>query len=646
MTMKKLVTAFFVLISFSVSAQTLFYYGDDSVSSKDFLKAYNKNKTNVRTEKAFRDYLNLYVASRLKIKEAKARGYDTLPQMVADLDNLRQQILPNYINDREAVNKLVNEAYQRSQKDIHLAHIFISFQQNGVVDTITALKKLADVQQKLKAGAAFSEVAKEYSDDPAAKQNGGDLDWITVFTLPYALENLAYSTPIGKTSTVYKSKSGYHILKNIAERKDPGRIKALEILVAFPQDASAEVKASSKKLADSLYDRLMKGDDFGPLATKFSNDMVSSASDGQMQEFGVGEYDPVFENAVYSLQKNGISKPFLTSHGYHIVKLLAKVPPALKTDARAMETFRSKVEQSDRIATTKTALAAKIMKQAGYKKYPFNTNELWAFSDSVLNYKKSGLPIHLNGTSQLMNFGNKTYLVSDWVSYAQTFRYKSDGSGIKPYPQLWDEFVQAMALSYYQANLEKYNSEFKEQIDEFKDGNLFFEIMQREVWGPAQSDSVALVNYYQKNQDKYNWKSSVDAVVFYANDIASANAFTTELKKSPSSWHGLIGNYEDKIAADSSRFELSQIPNPAKQNLQAGSITNPVVNKADNTASFAYVIRSYNNPEPRSFTDARGLVINDYQLELERNWVEKLKKKYPVRINEKAWNNLVKAKKY
>ncbi|MBO9681937.1 MAG: hypothetical protein J7502_04610, partial [Flavisolibacter sp.] len=78
--MKKLITAFGLLISFSLSAQTIFHYGNDSVSVQEFLKAYNKNKTNVRSEKAFRDYLNLYIASRLKIKEAREKGYDTLPQ--------------------------------------------------------------------------------------------------------------------------------------------------------------------------------------------------------------------------------------------------------------------------------------------------------------------------------------------------------------------------------------------------------------------------------------------------------------------------------------------------------------------------------------------------------------------------------------
>lgn len=143
--MKKLITAFGLLISISLSAQTLFHYGDDSVSVKEFLRAYNKNKTNESSEKAFREYLDLYIASRLKIREAKERGYDTLPQMVSDLDNLRQQILPGYANDKEAVNRLVEEAYDRSQKDIHLAHIFIGFQKDGVVDTLAALKKLAEV---------------------------------------------------------------------------------------------------------------------------------------------------------------------------------------------------------------------------------------------------------------------------------------------------------------------------------------------------------------------------------------------------------------------------------------------------------------------------------------------------------------------
>ena len=645
--MKKLLTVFFVLISFSLSAQTIFHYGNDSVSVKEFLRAYHKNNTGVKTEKAFRNYLNLYIASRLKVKEAKERGYDTLPQIVSDLENLRQQILPNYLNDQQAVNQLAKEAFVRSQKDIHLAHIFISFQQNGIVDSIAALKKLAQVENKLKSGADFSSVARQYSDDPSAKQNAGDLNWITVFTLPYAFENLAYTTPVEKVSGVYRSKAGYHIFKNFGERKDAGKIKAAQILIAFPPKADNETKEAAKKLADSLYLQLQKGKDFGTLATKFSNDMMSATANGQMQEFGVGQYDPPFENAVFSLKKKGAyTKPFVTSHGYHIVKLIERIPAADKPDAEAMNVLQSKVQQSDRIETTKAALANRILKEKDFQPASFDNNDLWMLTDSILNFQKPAHAIQLKPSSTVFQIGNKKFVVTDWISYAQTFRYKSDGTGLKPYSILWNEFLQAMALDYYQNHLEQYDEGFRQQMKEFTDGNLFFEIMQREVWGPAQNDSTALMNYYRKHRTEYVWKQSADAVLFYATGRQAAKTFYAELKKNPSSWRTLVSDFSERIAADSSRVQLSQIPNPTKKALTPGTLTSPLVNKTDNTTSFAYILRNYNNAQPRSFADAKGLVINDYQSELEKKWIAELRKKYPVTVNEKILMDLIRSKKF
>ncbi|HYO22271.1 MAG TPA: hypothetical protein VER36_07680, partial [Flavisolibacter sp.] len=84
------------------------------------------------------------------------------------------------------------------------------------------------------------------------------------------------------------------------------------------------------------------------------------------------------------------------------------------------------------------------------------------------------------------------------------------------------------------------------------------------------------------------------------------------------------------------------IPKGAKETVAAGLITGPVANKADNTSSFAYVLKVYPAGQPRSFDDAKGLVINDYQAALERQCVGELKKKYPVTVDEKVWSELVK----
>ena len=642
--MKKLIAFGLLWASFSASAQTLFHYGKDSVSVNEFLKAYQKNNTGARSEKAFMDYLDLYIASRLKIAEARAKGYDTLPQIVSDLQSLRDQILPSYLADKESKQKLVREAFARAQKDIHLAHIFIAAKG---ADTVEARKTLVELQAELKKGKSFAELAQKYSDDPAAKNNGGDVGYITVFNLPYELENLAYATPVGKTSMPYRSKAGYHIFKNLGERKSPGRMKAAEILLAFPPEADEATKAGVKKLADSLYNRIQKGDDFGKLALQFSNDIVSGASNGQMQEFGTGDYDPVFEKTVFAIAKDGdITPPFLTPYGYHIVKRISKIPTPSQPTTAALTEMQAKVEQNDRINTTKSLLAKKIMKDAKFRKAAFDNNQLWAYSDSVFNHQSPRTALQLNSESPLFTLGKENVTVNDWINYAQNFRYRADGSGIKPYAQVMDEFVEASAIDYYQKHLEDYNEDFRQQVNEFKDGNLFFEIMQREVWGPAQNDSAALVSYYNAHKSKYNWKQSADAVIFYANDLASANELATELKKNPSQWRALASERSEKIAVDSSRFELEQIPNLSNVSVTAGTITAPLVNKSDNTASFAYILKYYPQTEPRNFTDAKGLVITDYQAQLEKDWLENLKKKYPVVMNQKALEDLKKKKKY
>jgi peptidyl-prolyl cis-trans isomerase SurA len=189
-------------------------------------------------------------------------------------------------------------------------------------------------------------------------------------------------------------------------------------------------------------------------------------------------------------------------------------------------------------------------------------------------------------------------------------------------------------MDYYKNHLEAYNPAFRQQLEEFKDGNLFFEIMQREVWNKAQEDTAALRTFYNAHAQNYRWNKSADAVIFYANDLATAKLLRTQLQKQPAAWKTLVSKLSEKVAADSARVELSQIPNSSKQVLQKGSITQPVANDADNTASFALILKVYNTPAQRSFAEAKGLVAADYQAELERTWIDGLKKKYPVVINE------------
>jgi peptidyl-prolyl cis-trans isomerase SurA len=629
--------------AFTATSQTIFTYGKYSADAKDFLRAYNKNNSQpvANKAKAIREYLDLYINSRLKIQEAHDRQYDTLPQIKSEVENLRAQIIESYMSDPEAMNRLTKEAFQRSLKDIHVAQIFIAFTNAaGGMDTLRARQRLDDVLAKLNNKEDFLKVAEQFSDEPSAKTNKGDMGYITVLSLPYAFENIVYTTAPGSISKPFTSKIGYHIFKNLGERKAIGKIKIQQILLAFPPGSDDAFKKRTGLLADSLYRRIVAGDDFGKLATQFSNDYISAATGGNIPDISVGQYDPAFENMIWSLPKDGaISKPILTDYGYHIIKRVSVKPivtdPANKEN---MEDLKQRITTDDRWKTARNFIYDRVRKKAGFQKVAYKDAALWALSDSLLDLKPVGSGKNMSPVAPLFTIGDTTITVREWIQYAQAYRYKPDRSGMKPYPDLMDEFSKSAMYDYYRSHLEEFSDEFRIQMNEFRDGNLFFEIMQQEIWNRTQNDSLALLAMYEKNKSKYNWKPSVDAVIFFCSDAATSKTLHDQLKKDApaGTWKKAAEVFSEKVVTDSSRYEWEQVPGLGKMIPKAGLLTHETPNPSDNTASFAYILKVYTEPSQRTFNEAKGLVMNDYQAWLEEQWLKDLRQKYPVVVDEKV----------
>jgi peptidyl-prolyl cis-trans isomerase SurA len=207
------------------------------------------------------------------------------------------------------------------------------------------------------------------------------------------------------------------------------------------------------------------------------------------------------------------------------------------------------------------------------------------------------------------------------------------------YPDLLKNYVSIAALENYRKRLQNFNPDFRYQLQEFKDGNMLFEIMEREVWSKASSDSVGQENYYREHKANYKWNASGDAILFScSNSSVAKNAF--EQINKGKTWKDLVSENSSQIQADSGRYELSQIPVEGTIEFKPGLVTVPVVNKGDGTAIFAKVIKTYPEDQQRNFNDARGLVINDYQNFFEKKWIDGLKKKYPVKVNQKVFRTL------
>ena len=625
-------------------AQTLFTYGKNAVTKEEFLKAFNKNNTgDAASEKSYTDYLELYTRFKIKVQQALDLKLDTTPQQKAELASFRSQVVDSYMNDEVSTGVLIDEAIERSKKDIHLAHIFVAAPRTATEqDVKKAENKIKAAYAELQKGTDFARVATDYSEDPAVINNRGDVGYITAFVLPYNLETLAYNTKQGSVSTPFRSKAGFHIFKNLGERKALGRIRTAQILFSFASDASPEIKEHAKKRADSVYNELVKGGDFKELALHFSNDNLTYQNGGEMVEFGVGRYEPSFEAAAFSLQKDGdISKPILSSYGYHILKRLDVIPINTHLDNKpARDSLKLLVQQNDRIEVSRNILYKKVLQQTGFKKSTVNQNHFWAFSDSVL--KNTAVPkfADFNANTPLFSFIQRTVTVKDWEEFLRSIRnFDYARNGIHK-QQLYDQFVESTTFDYYRNHLEKYNKDFAWQLNEFKEGNLLFDVMQRKVWSVASSDSTGLKKYYSQHQGQYWWEPSADAIIVTANNEAAAKDFISKLQADVKDWKQFIENSNGAIQGDSGRFELGQIPVVERTNFTKGLVTAPVKNTADNTYTFAYIVKVYADKMPRGFEDARGFVINDYQNFLEEQWIAELKKKYPVLVNQAVFKTL------
>lgn len=624
----------------SFFGQTLVRYGSQTISRDEFLNAFRKNNTQIKpTDKSYHDYLNLYIRYRLKVQAALDMKLDTLMGQITELQNFKSQIVDQYTHDESSLNQMVKEAFARSKRDLRISFIFVASSKNASpADTARAWQKIQEAYRALKGGKDFNTTAAQFSEDPFVKSNNGDLGFITVFDLPYVIETVAYNTPVGKYSPVFRTGGGYIILKKTADRTAVGRIRVAQILLAFPFQANASAKEETRKRADSIYQALISGADFSELARKFSGDNLSYQIGGVLPEFGIGKYETGFENAAFDLKKDGeISKPCASDFGYHIIKRIARKPVPEVADHKVLDEIKEKIKADPRMEVSRMQMLQTILKETHFREFIPAGNKLWEYTDSLVQNKKPAPNADIQAQTVLFQFPDKKYTIGDWITYRKSLNSSPTLTNGKTKYEILNLYRQTVAFDYFKEHLEKYNKEYATQVREFRDGNLLFEVMQRHIWNKAAGDSVGLHQYFDAHSSNYSWKPGAEAIIFNSANQISAKKLQLDLDKNMKNWRKSVDSFGGQIQVDSGRFEMKQLP--GKMKTEAGRFTELVINP-DKSVQFAYIIREYKETSPRTFSEARGLLINDYQDELENRWIAELKKRYPVTVSESVFKTL------
>lgn len=313
----------------------------EPVMASEFLYIYEKNNQDSSLEKkSMQEYLDLFINFKLKVTEAIAQGVDTTEAFKKELAGYRAQATPKYMQDNEAIDSLVAMSYHRMANVRRAAHIAIQCPLDADSTTLAAAEAKINlarervttgVAKKVKKGRkwvtvqepeAFADVAREMTEDPQGKENGGELGWIQVFRFVYPFEEAVYNTPVGEVTEVFRSPYGLHIAL-VEEERAFEEVHAAHIMKMMPRD-SEETAMDVKRQIDSLYQVVMAGADFAEVATANSDDKGSARKGGDLGWFGRGMMVQPFENITFGMDEGEMSEPFPTRFGWHFVKLYGK----------------------------------------------------------------------------------------------------------------------------------------------------------------------------------------------------------------------------------------------------------------------------------------------------------------------------------
>lgn len=641
--MKQLFFGLLFAMALAGNAQTskqevLFTVDDKPFYSDEFLRIYKKNINLVKddSQKDLNQYLDLYTGYKMKICKANKLGLQDSPKFQAELKSYRNQLAKNYLTDTKVTKELLDEAYARSKKEVNASHILIMVDENASpADTLKAYNQMLTIRKRAVAGEDFGKLAVEFSQDPSAKENKGELGYFSVFRMLYPFESGAYKTPKGGISNPVRTKFGYHLIKVNDVRDNRGEVTVAHIMIMASKEASQNDNA--KATIDMVYKKLQQGEDFAALAQQFSEDKSTAGKGGILNKFSAGQLSSsIFEDKAFSLvNPNDITEPFKSEFGYHIIKLISKHP--LKTMEEMQPELESKIKKDDR-----SKLIAHSMNDKLRKMYPFKRNEK-LYASVVKTVTKDfyahtwKVPFKTKPYEQNLFVVNKDKKVSgvDFLNYLAAQQNSVGDSKValnKLVAKFYEKFVDEQLNVYYNDNLERQFPEFANVMSEYRDGLLLFDLMEKEIWNRSKSDTIGIQKFYEANKNQYRWKNRLDVnVLSSTNEKAIKKAF--KMLKKGKTWGDINKKLNTKekveIANKEGVYEVGNTAIPENVQMQEGVYDAVLKNKY-------YYVTKVNKVIPEDFKkleECKGKVINDYQQYLEDNWVNELRKEFTVKVD-------------
>ncbi|MBQ2541593.1 MAG: peptidylprolyl isomerase [Paludibacteraceae bacterium] len=456
--------------------------------------------------------------------------------------------------------------------------------------------------------------------------------------------------------------------------------RAAHIAIQCPPTASDSAVDAAKKQLEKARKQLLKvkgqkrAQLFEKLAREISTDPNVQETGGELGWITPFRYVYSLEEAVYGCNVGEISPIFRTAYGFHIVLVeeekeheevhaahIMKMVPRGNDSLKAV--MKEQIDSIHRLVVDGADFAETARQLSDDKGSAARGGDLgWfglgmmvkEFEDEAFRLKEGEIsePFASNfGWHFIKLYGHRNILPLDSI-YPQVQRNVQRDERLKETDKAFIRKSRAEynlpadmsdedVLAYTDQHLEEKYPEFASLVREYHDGILLFEVSLREVWDKASKDSVGLEQYFQAHRSEYPWdEPHFKGYVVYCKDKSSMRAMKAIIRSNPDSIDSYINeriNVEGQTFVKYNRGLWTKGQNKAVDRLGFKDKKAP----QPETEEWPFVFCVGKKlKSPQDYTDERGKVTTDYQDYLEKLWIEELRKKYEVKVDQAVFNEL------
>lgn len=598
---------------------------------------------------AYQDFLERYVNYRLRVQEARARGYDRDSAIVAEASAYQLELARNHLMRQEVIEPLLRTLYARMPDMVDISHIFVRVPTDATPeDTLAAYRRLQALIDSVRQGADFNEIAFRHSDDPSARSprstrgGWGHIGWIKMGQTIEPMETYAFNTPVGELSPIFRTRYGYHVLKVHDRKPAPYDVRAAHIMITpapTPEDS-----ARVRRTLDSLRQLVLSGKaDFAELARQHSEDWRTKSRGGDLGYLSFAQPMPVMvRDTLFALKEIGdVSHIVTTPFGLHIFQLKDRrpIPPTFEA---AYDTLLTVADRLGRLQEARNRFVAQLRRRLHVR---LDTAQLFTLLQVAAHPDTLALRVSrrelgaLDLSQPFASVEDSSYTLAELIDYINQQNLlrrtsRRDTIAQERLLRAADRFLDDRVLSYEALRRAEQDPEFQRTMQDFIDGLLAFKLLEEAVWKVAERDTAGLRAYYEAHAGEFVFPERTRVLSFRTqrDSVLEQRVYEPLQQGVP------VARLIAELTADSSAgitVDTVYIEKPTGSfydralRLEAGRYTEP----------FRYWnghVLLYNDglepPRPKTFREARADVLSAYQKELEARLDQGLRARYGARI--------------